>query len=86
MALTIKPSKALNEFIKALPEKADYPPNIKELWRSGENVMLTNLDLRWIGNYIRKVYSASQECHNMSFITKIPLINRWRVQKCIYMN
>lgn len=65
MALTIKPSKALNEFIKALPEKADYPPNVKELWRSGENVMLTNLDLRWIGNYIRKMESPKVYLHEL---------------------
>lgn len=64
MALTIKPSKALSEFIKALPEKADYPPNVKEL-RSGENIMLTNLDLRWIGNYIRKMESPKVYLHEL---------------------
>lgn len=55
MALTINPSEALVEFIKSLPEKDDYPPNLKELRNSGGNVSLTNSDLRWIGNYIRKV-------------------------------
>jgi hypothetical protein len=55
MALTINPSKALSEFIKSLPEKDDYPTNLKDLRNSGEKVLLTNLDMRWIGNYIRKV-------------------------------
>lgn len=85
MALTIKPSKVLSNFIQTLPEKADYPPNVEDL-RSGENVMLTNLDLRWIGNYIRKVYRTRQECHFVPLVTKISFVNRWKVQKCIYMN
>ena len=55
MALTINPSEALIGFIKSLPEKDDYPPNLKELRASEGKVSLTNLDLRWIGNCIRKV-------------------------------
>ena len=55
MALTIKPSEALNEFIKLLPEDIDCPPKLKELRKSEESVMITNADLRWVGNYIRKV-------------------------------
>ncbi len=59
MALTIKPSEALSEFIKSLPEDTECPLNLKELRKSKENVMITNADLRWIGNYIRKVISLN---------------------------
>ncbi|XP_046456511.1 uncharacterized protein LOC124203741 [Daphnia pulex] len=65
MALTINPSKALSEFIKSLPEKDDYPPNLKELRNSEEKVLLTNLDMRWIGNYIRKMESPKVYLHEL---------------------
>jgi hypothetical protein len=71
MALTINPSEALVEFIKSLPEKDDYPPNLKELRNSEGKVSLTNLDLRWIGNYIRKVNAfCRQICYYRNFTYK----------------
>jgi hypothetical protein len=74
MALTINPSKALSEFIKSLPEKDDYPPNLKELRNSEEKVLLTNLDMRWIGNYIRKVLTRYEISRPSNFFNQTFLL------------
>lgn len=63
MALRIKPSRGLIDFLSTLPEKTDFPPNVEELRKCEENVTITNSDLRWIGNYIRKV-NLSQRLSN----------------------
>lgn len=54
MALMVKPSRKLVAFIRTLAENIDCPNNVKGLRDSEEDTLLTNLDLRWIGNYIRK--------------------------------
>ena len=62
MALKIKPSVELLEFIKSIPETADVPFNLSQPQLAIENVLLTNADVRWLGNYTQKVCT---ECKNM---------------------
>jgi hypothetical protein len=58
MALKIKPSAELTEFVKSIPENAEIPLNLTQLQLDEENVLLSNADLRWLGNYIQKVRST----------------------------
>lgn len=59
MALKIKPSAELTEFVKSIPENAEIPLNLTQLQLDEENVLLSNADLRWLGNYIQKVRSTT---------------------------
>ena len=58
MALKIKPSAELTEFVKSIPENAEIPLNLTQLQLDEENVLHSNADLRWLGNYIQKVRST----------------------------
>lgn len=55
MALQIKPSQKLIDFLNTLPKEVEIPPNIVEVRKSEEGATINNSDLRWISNYIRKV-------------------------------
>ncbi len=55
MALLIKPSEKLKAFIRALPESVELPLNLQNIHHPSDSETITNADLRWIGNYIRKV-------------------------------
>lgn len=55
MALQIQPSEKLVAFIKTLASDVDCPTNVKFIRDSVENTFLTNQDLRWIGNHVKKV-------------------------------
>lgn len=57
MALLIKPSEKLQAYIRALPESVELPPNLQNIRQPSDSDTITNADLRWIGNYIRKVIS-----------------------------
>ena len=57
MALKIKPSVDLTDFVKSIPESADIPLNLTQLQSAEETVLLNNSDLRWLGKYIQKVCS-----------------------------
>ena len=57
MALKIKPSSDLINFIKSIPDTAGLPLNLTNSQLiSTENVLLSNADVRWLGNYMQKVY------------------------------
>jgi len=61
MALKIKAGPELVSFIKSIPDDVnDIPENVAELKTSASDNLITNADLRWIGNYMKQVcYSAS---------------------------
>ena len=69
MALKIKPSAELTDFVKSIPEDADIPLNLTQLQSAEETVLLNNSDLRWLGNYIQKVCS-----HILKYLYRITFI------------
>lgn len=65
MALKIKPSVELLEFIKSIPETADVPLNLSQPQLAIENVLLTNADVRWLGNYTQKMEPPKVYLHQL---------------------
>jgi len=56
MTLKIKTGPELRSFIKSIPDNVgNIPENIHQLITSSTDVLITNSDLKWIGNYMKQV-------------------------------
>ena len=71
VGLLIKPSSVLQAFVKSIPDSVDIPASLNKLKNSDSNAMVSNADVRWIGNYIRKVLFISPMFANQFFTTNI---------------
>ena len=60
MALSVKPSKALLDFVKSIPDSSDIPPILQKIRESNEVEPITCGDLRWIRNHIHKVVVSNR--------------------------
>lgn len=55
MMLKIKTGPELRSFIKSIPDNVgNIPENIHQLITSSTDVLITNSDLKWIGNYMKQ--------------------------------
>jgi len=65
MNLKIKPGPELTSFVKSIPDNlSDIPENINQL-KSSTTLMITNSDVKWIGNYIKKNPDGKNYLHEM---------------------
>jgi len=66
MALKIKAGPELVSFIKSIPDDVnDIPENVEELKTSASDNLITNADLRWIGNYMKQHPDGKHYLHEM---------------------